>query len=46
MVRQPGAITYFRTPVDPRRGFRANHATAEELWAGFYDLCAKGKRLR
>ncbi len=32
----PRAVTYFRTPADLRKWFRANQATAEELWVGFY----------
>jgi uncharacterized protein YdeI (YjbR/CyaY-like superfamily) len=32
----PGNVTYFATPADLRRWFRANHAKAQELWAGFY----------
>ena len=29
-------VTYFRTPADLRKWFRANHAKAAELWVGFY----------
>src|SRR5437660_12051608 len=29
-------VTYFSTPADLRRWFRANHAKAAELWVGFY----------
>jgi len=32
----PANVTYFRTPADLRTWFRANHAKAQELWAGFY----------
>jgi uncharacterized protein YdeI (YjbR/CyaY-like superfamily) len=32
----PNNITYFRTPAALRTWFKANHATAEELWVGYY----------
>src|SRR5688572_28285459 len=32
----PTDVTYFRTPADLRKWFRANHAKAAELWIGFY----------
>jgi uncharacterized protein YdeI (YjbR/CyaY-like superfamily) len=32
----PTDVTYFRSPADLRKWFRANHATAGELWVGFY----------
>ena len=32
------AITFFRTPADLRKWFRKNHATAKELWVGFYKV--------
>src|SRR5512144_2238083 len=32
----PSKVTYFRTPVDLRRWFKANHRKAAELWVGFY----------
>jgi uncharacterized protein YdeI (YjbR/CyaY-like superfamily) len=32
----PTTITYFRTPADLRKWFRAHQATAAELWVGFY----------
>jgi uncharacterized protein YdeI (YjbR/CyaY-like superfamily) len=32
----PTAVTYFRSPADLRKWFRANHATAGELWVGFH----------
>lgn len=32
----PTNVTYFRTPADLRKWFRSNHATAAELWVGFY----------
>lgn len=35
-VPVPTKITYFRTPADLRKWFRANHGTAVELWVGFY----------
>ena len=28
--------TYFETPADFRAWLAANHATADELWVGFY----------
>jgi len=31
----PSNVTYFRTPATLRAWFRANHATAAELWVGF-----------
>ena len=30
--------TFFRTPADLRTWFRKNHATAAELWIGFYKV--------
>ena len=33
---QSSSITYFRSPAELRKWFRANHATATELWVGFY----------
>jgi uncharacterized protein YdeI (YjbR/CyaY-like superfamily) len=32
----PTNVTYFRTPAELRKWFRANHAKATELWVGFY----------
>jgi uncharacterized protein YdeI (YjbR/CyaY-like superfamily) len=32
----PTDVTYFRTPADLRKWFRANHAKATELWIGFH----------
>jgi uncharacterized protein YdeI (YjbR/CyaY-like superfamily) len=32
----PSNVTYFCTPADLKRWFRANHATAAELWVGFH----------
>jgi uncharacterized protein YdeI (YjbR/CyaY-like superfamily) len=32
----PAGVTYFRTPAELRKWFRANHAAAAELWIGFY----------
>src|SRR5438132_13396751 len=32
----PTKVTYFSTPADLRKWFRANHAKAAELWVGFY----------
>jgi uncharacterized protein YdeI (YjbR/CyaY-like superfamily) len=32
----PSNVTYFRAPADLRKWFRANHATAAELWVGFH----------
>jgi uncharacterized protein YdeI (YjbR/CyaY-like superfamily) len=32
----PRGVTYFRSPAELRKWFKANHATAEELWVGFY----------
>ena len=32
----PTDVTYFRTPADLRKWFRANHAKAAELWIGFH----------
>jgi len=32
----PANVTYFRTPADLRKWFRANHADAEEIWIGFH----------
>jgi uncharacterized protein YdeI (YjbR/CyaY-like superfamily) len=33
---EPTSVTYFRTPADLRKWFRANHAAAAELWVGFH----------
>ena len=33
---QYSSLTYFRSPAELRKWFRANHATAMELWVGFY----------
>ena len=33
---QISSVTYFRSPAELRKWFRANHATAAELWVGFY----------
>ena len=30
------SVTFFRTPAELRKWFRANHASATELWVGFY----------
>jgi uncharacterized protein YdeI (YjbR/CyaY-like superfamily) len=35
-VPTPKNVTYFKTPADLRRWFKANHAKAEDLWVGFY----------
>ncbi len=32
----PTDVTYFRTPADLRKWFRANHAKVAELWIGFH----------
>jgi uncharacterized protein YdeI (YjbR/CyaY-like superfamily) len=32
----PTNVTFFRTPAELRKWFRANHAKAAELWVGFY----------
>ena len=32
----PSKVTYFPTPSDLRKWFRANHAKAAELWVGFH----------
>ncbi len=32
----PTKITYFPTPADLRRWFRKHHASADELWVGYY----------
>ena len=32
----PTNVTYFRTPADLRKWFKANHAKAAELWLGYY----------
>jgi uncharacterized protein YdeI (YjbR/CyaY-like superfamily) len=32
----PTSVTYFKTPADLRKWFKANHRKAEELWVGFY----------
>jgi uncharacterized protein YdeI (YjbR/CyaY-like superfamily) len=29
-------VTFFRTPADLRKWFAKHHATADELWVGFY----------
>ena len=33
---QYSSVTHFRSPAELRKWFRANHATATELWVGFY----------
>lgn len=33
---EPKKITYFKSPAELRKWFRANHARAEELWLGYY----------
>src|SRR5260221_4214411 len=38
----PTDVTHFRTRADLRKWFRANHASAPELWIGFYKK-ASGK---
>jgi uncharacterized protein YdeI (YjbR/CyaY-like superfamily) len=35
-VPTPRNVTYFKTPAELRRWFRANHAKADELWIGFH----------
>jgi uncharacterized protein YdeI (YjbR/CyaY-like superfamily) len=30
--------SFFRTPADLRKWFKKNHATAQELWVGFYKV--------
>jgi uncharacterized protein YdeI (YjbR/CyaY-like superfamily) len=35
-VPTPKDVTYFKTPADLRRWFKANHHKADELWVGFY----------
>jgi uncharacterized protein YdeI (YjbR/CyaY-like superfamily) len=35
-VPNPSNVTYFKTPADLRKWFKANHTKAEELWVGFY----------
>jgi uncharacterized protein YdeI (YjbR/CyaY-like superfamily) len=35
-VPTPTNVTYFKTPADLRKWFKANHLKAEELWVGFY----------
>jgi uncharacterized protein YdeI (YjbR/CyaY-like superfamily) len=35
-VPTPTNVTYFKTPADLRRWFKANHRKADELWVGFY----------
>lgn len=32
----PTNVTYFGTPAELRKWFKANHAKAEELWLGYY----------
>ncbi len=32
----PSNVTYFATPADLRKWFRANAAKADELWVGYY----------
>ena len=32
------AIRFFPTPADLRKWFKKNHATAKELWVGFYKV--------
>ncbi len=33
---EPTNVTFFRTPAELRKWFQAHHATADELWVGFY----------
>jgi uncharacterized protein YdeI (YjbR/CyaY-like superfamily) len=35
-VRSPSAATFFPTPAAFRRWLRRHHASAEELWVGYY----------
>jgi uncharacterized protein YdeI (YjbR/CyaY-like superfamily) len=35
-VPVPSNVTYFKTPADLRKWFKAHHASAEELWVGYY----------
>ena len=35
VVPTPTKVRFFKTPADLRQWFRANHATAAELWVGF-----------
>jgi uncharacterized protein YdeI (YjbR/CyaY-like superfamily) len=35
-VPTPKDVTYFKTPAELRKWFRANHAKAGELWVGFH----------
>lgn len=32
----PANVTYFKTPAELRKWFKAHHAKAGELWVGFY----------
>jgi len=32
----PTNVTYFKTPADLRKWFKANHRKGEELWVGYY----------
>ena len=32
----PTNVTYFKTPADLRKWFKANHRKAQELWVGYY----------
>lgn len=38
---EPTNVTFFRTPAELRKWFQAHHATADELWVGFYSKGAK-----
>ncbi len=35
--------TFFATPADFRAWFDAHHATAGELWVGFYKKCSSSR---
>jgi len=35
-VPTPADVTYFKTPAELRKWFKANHRKAQELWVGFY----------
>jgi uncharacterized protein YdeI (YjbR/CyaY-like superfamily) len=35
-VPTPKNVTYFKTPADLRRWFKAHHRKNEDLWVGFY----------
>src|SRR5262249_20349713 len=36
LITAPTNITHFPTPADLRKWFRAHHASADELWIGYY----------